>query len=534
MRFPVSVASDVLAIPTPRPSPKASSATANDRTGSSSFASMVDDREPEKAEPAPARDEPQVKASTTATAKPNAAKSSSKGSGKTTDAAKDAAPDKSQSETESTDAPAGEFIATVQDVRVTATPATNPETTPDTETPVENEAPVDTVEVDAAAVLAALTGSDEGKGPTAPVATKTEDTKDPDAPKATDGKTETDTDTKVAVDATATTTAEAVAVAVVPVVAPDDAVVPGQDTPKPVATNVSKPKSDISLEKIADGAEGEPSDATSSPEVPTIPTGDGKPKPDARAAVAVAHAAKTDAPKDPTLKHDAPKADAPVTDPTQPEATPDAKAQPQQTPARHADRFDPAPSNRRDPAPASDAVLTAAKPADSTQPILLAANGPAPTTAVQQTTAAAAPNTSPVAVPIEGVAVEIASKALAGKNRFEIRLDPPELGRIHVRLDIDRNGDITSRLVADRPDTLDLLRRDASTLERALNDAGLRTADNGLQFSLRDHAFNQQNQAVTPQDNARLIVTDDALVSDAAQRGYYRPAGSGSGIDIRV
>ena len=46
--------------------------------------------------------------------------------------------------------------------------------------------------------------------------------------------------------------------------------------------------------------------------------------------------------------------------------------------------------------------------------------------------------------------IEIAGKALAGKNRFDIRLDPPELGRIEVRLDVDRDGHITSHMIADR------------------------------------------------------------------------------------
>ena len=74
----------------------------------------------------------------------------------------------------------------------------------------------------------------------------------------------------------------------------------------------------------------------------------------------------------------------------------------------------------------------------------------------------------PAAIPLAGVAIEIAGKALAGKNHFEIRLDPPELGRIEVRLDVDRDGNVTSRMIADRSDTLDLLRRDAAGLERAL------------------------------------------------------------------
>ena len=124
---------------------------------------------------------------------------------------------------------------------------------------------------------------------------------------------------------------------------------------------------------------------------------------------------------------------------------------------------------------------------------------------------------------------------MAGKNRFEIRLDPPELGRIEVRLDVDRDGQVTTRLIADRSDTLDLLRRDASGLERALQDAGLKTADNGLQFSLRDQTMGREQSNTPTPGAAQIIVHDDALpVNDATQRNYSRLAGLRGGIDIRV
>jgi flagellar hook-length control protein FliK len=165
---------------------------------------------------------------------------------------------------------------------------------------------------------------------------------------------------------------------------------------------------------------------------------------------------------------------------------------------------------------------------------------PIPSTATHSTANAAAPTAptlqpspQPVAVPLSGVAIEIAGKALAGKNRFEIRLDPPELGRIDVRLDVDRDGNVTSRLTVDRPDTLDLLRRDAAGLERALQDAGLKTANNGLQFSLRDQSMNEQ-QAGTSPGAAVLVATDESLPSIDNIPQRYRLAGQGGGLDIRV
>ena len=173
-------------------------------------------------------------------------------------------------------------------------------------------------------------------------------------------------------------------------------------------------------------------------------------------------------------------------------------------------------------------VDTGTQPTVQTQTINAASNAAPPAVLVSQLGPQAA------AIPLSGVAMEIAGKALEGKNRFEIRLDPPELGRIEVRLDVDRDGNVTSRMTVDRADTLDLLRRDATGLERALQDAGLKTADNSLQFSLRDQSMGQQQTSAGP-DAAKMIVTDETPASvDVIAQNYSRLAGTGSGIDIRV
>jgi flagellar hook-length control protein FliK len=44
------------------------------------------------------------------------------------------------------------------------------------------------------------------------------------------------------------------------------------------------------------------------------------------------------------------------------------------------------------------------------------------------------------AVPVAGLAVAIAARAQNGSNQFDIRLDPAELGRVDVRLDVDRTA----------------------------------------------------------------------------------------------
>jgi flagellar hook-length control protein FliK len=163
----------------------------------------------------------------------------------------------------------------------------------------------------------------------------------------------------------------------------------------------------------------------------------------------------------------------------------------------------------------------------------LAATQPAATSHIAQPSAQHQPSSSE-AVPVAGLAVEIAANAHNGNNRFEIRLDPPELGRIDVQLHIDSEGQVTSHLRVERPETLDLLRRDAPSLERALQQAGLKTSDSGLQFSLRDHSFSQNNQGRDTPATARIVVPDEKLVPVETQRHYGRLAGTGGGVDIRI
>jgi flagellar hook-length control protein FliK len=158
------------------------------------------------------------------------------------------------------------------------------------------------------------------------------------------------------------------------------------------------------------------------------------------------------------------------------------------------------------------------------------------TAATESSTAVAAPpRAAAAAVPIAGLAVAIAARAKDGANQFEIRLDPPELGRIDVRLDVDASGQVSSHVTVDRAETLQLLQSHQPQLERALEQAGLKTADNGLQFTLRDQSFagGNNNGSGAPPSAPRLVVPDADLPPVEATQIYSRPSLRG-GIDIRV
>ncbi|MDD1535403.1 MULTISPECIES: flagellar hook-length control protein FliK [unclassified Bradyrhizobium] len=144
---------------------------------------------------------------------------------------------------------------------------------------------------------------------------------------------------------------------------------------------------------------------------------------------------------------------------------------------------------------------------------------------------------SSAAVPINGVPVEIAAAIRSGKSRFDISLDPAELGRIDVRINVDRAGNVTSHLTVEKPETLQMLRQDAPQLQRALDDAGLKTGSNGLSFSLRDQNSSGQNSGQNNDNGGnarRLIISEDDTAAAPVGRSYGRMYGPSSGVDIRV
>jgi len=85
---------------------------------------------------------------------------------------------------------------------------------------------------------------------------------------------------------------------------------------------------------------------------------------------------------------------------------------------------------------------------------------------------------------IVSTANAIARGAAQNENKFTIRLDPPELGRVDVRLKIGDDGIARAHLIVERSETLDLFLRDQRSLERQLEQAGVKTDGNSLQFSL--------------------------------------------------
>lgn len=145
-------------------------------------------------------------------------------------------------------------------------------------------------------------------------------------------------------------------------------------------------------------------------------------------------------------------------------------------------------------------------------------------------------------VPLGAVPMTIGLRSLAGSNRFEIRLDPKELGRIDVNLDIDKEtGTVSAHLVVDRPETLALLQRDAGNLQQALSQAGLDAGEASINLSLRSEGHSHGGNGAGQDDrngrNGAPGGTPGAGKPEPRHSPDAKPLrslGGLTGIDIRI
>jgi hypothetical protein len=90
------------------------------------------------------------------------------------------------------------------------------------------------------------------------------------------------------------------------------------------------------------------------------------------------------------------------------------------------------------------------------------------------------------------VAAQITKGAVEGETKsMTLKLDPPELGRVEIRMDFAKEKGMKAHIVVEKQETYLMLQRDVHVLERALQDAGISAENGGLSFELaQDNLFN--------------------------------------------
>lgn len=136
------------------------------------------------------------------------------------------------------------------------------------------------------------------------------------------------------------------------------------------------------------------------------------------------------------------------------------------------------------------------------------------------------------------VAVQVQRAVGNGLERVSIQLRPVELGRIDVQMEFGGDGVMRAKFIAENPQTLELLQRDFKTLGKALEEAGIRTDNSSLSFSLRDDSRsanqNQQQGKSARSGGTGFTLDADAVIEPQATAERYQRVAAAGRVDVRV
>lgn len=121
---------------------------------------------------------------------------------------------------------------------------------------------------------------------------------------------------------------------------------------------------------------------------------------------------------------------------------------------------------------------------------------------------------------MQAVATLIQKTAKQGESQsLAIQLDPPELGRLNVRMQYDAGEPLKVHIVLEKADTMAMFLRDSHALQSALDQAGLKTDSASLSFELSQDgsAFQQalgggQNQSGSSSSGKRWTASSNQNV----------------------
>ncbi|HET7884276.1 MAG TPA: flagellar hook-length control protein FliK, partial [Acetobacteraceae bacterium] len=113
--------------------------------------------------------------------------------------------------------------------------------------------------------------------------------------------------------------------------------------------------------------------------------------------------------------------------------------------------------------------------------------------------ASAAPSPSHTASPAAQLAPALVQMGHApdGATRLTVRLDPPELGHVEVKIERPAEAPARVEITVERPETLTLLLRDQPQLQRALDQAGVPAEGRSVTFHVATQEAAQRSEPAT-------------------------------------
>ena len=133
---------------------------------------------------------------------------------------------------------------------------------------------------------------------------------------------------------------------------------------------------------------------------------------------------------------------------------------------------------------------------------------------------------------IDQVKVNITKSAVKGVDNIEIKLKPEDLGHIEVKMQISKDGKLHAHIISSRPETMDILQREAGSLEKAFNEAGFDMDSGSLSFSFREGSESGQDRNSELRNFIGSVMEHDAESGMAGNDNLeWTPA---QGLNIKV
>ncbi|MGD9800786.1 MAG: flagellar hook-length control protein FliK [Parvularculaceae bacterium] len=214
----------------------------------------------------------------------------------------------------------------------------------------------------------------------------------------------------------------------------------------------------------------------------------------------------------------------------QPDAqAPQQKAAAQQTTAETASKAAPAISSPSASAPATATPVAAAGQTQSVavQPKAVEAAAPRDAAgAKSKLIQTKAPRLAEAPPALKEAFAEILARRLEKTSVFDLRLDPPDLGRVEGRLAVNDDGKAVLSLTFDNQNAFDLFSRDEQALRAALHQAGLNFGAGDFTFSFREPAETQSAGA----DGRAPVITEASPAYEPAFAALW----TAGAVDIRI
>ena len=109
-------------------------------------------------------------------------------------------------------------------------------------------------------------------------------------------------------------------------------------------------------------------------------------------------------------------------------------------------------------------------------------------------------------------------------GKVELSLNPEELGRVRVSLSI-QDGGVSVTILADRPETADLMRRHVDQLAEEFRSLG---------FDTVDFSFDKDSSQNTSDGGSEMTPNEEAETDNLKRSLPSAQSASATGLDIRV